>query len=58
MGKMKAVRNPVLFEEESPSIRRHAPSLGEHSAEILLGLGYNNDQIAQLESDGIVLLKK
>jgi crotonobetainyl-CoA:carnitine CoA-transferase CaiB-like acyl-CoA transferase len=58
MGKMKAVRNPVLFEEESPSIRKHAPSLGEHSAEILLGLGYNNDQIAQLESDGIVLLKK
>ena len=58
MGKMKAVRNPVLFEGESPSIRRHAPSLGEHSVEILQGLGYTKDQITQLESDGIVLLKK
>jgi crotonobetainyl-CoA:carnitine CoA-transferase CaiB-like acyl-CoA transferase len=58
MGKMKAVRNPVLFEDESPSIRRHAPLLGEHTEEILAHLGYSKDQIHELESSGIVLLKK
>jgi crotonobetainyl-CoA:carnitine CoA-transferase CaiB-like acyl-CoA transferase len=58
MGKMKAVRNPVLFEGESTSIKRHAPSLGEHSEEILLHLGFNLDQIRQFETAGVVLLKK
>jgi CoA:oxalate CoA-transferase len=58
MGKMKAVRNPVLFEDESPSIRRHAPLLGEHTEEILVHLGYSKDQIHELESSGIALLKK
>jgi formyl-CoA transferase len=58
MGKMKAVRNPVLFEDESPSIRRHAPLLGEHTEEILTHLGYSKDLINQLEASGIVLLKK
>jgi len=57
MGKMKTVRNPVLFSEESPSIRKHAPSLGEHSAEILEELGYKNEDITQLAASGIVLLK-
>lgn len=57
MGKMKTVRNPVLFSEESPSIRKHAPSLGEHSAEILEELGYKNEDITQLATLGIVLLK-
>ena len=58
MGKMKAVRNPVLFEDESPSIRRHAPLLGEHTEEILTHLGYSKDLINHLEASGIVLLKK
>jgi CoA:oxalate CoA-transferase len=58
MGKMKAVRNPVLFDQDSPSIRRPAPSLGEHSAEILQSLGYTQNQITDLAKDGIVLLKK
>ena len=56
MGKMKAVRNPVLFEEGSPTIRRHAPSLGEHSAQILAHLGYTPEQIRVFADQGIVLL--
>jgi crotonobetainyl-CoA:carnitine CoA-transferase CaiB-like acyl-CoA transferase len=58
MGKMKAVRNPVLFEEDSPNIRRHAPLLGEHTQEILLDLGYSQEQITEFDTSGIVLLKK
>ncbi len=56
MGKMKAVRNPVLFDDNSPSIRRHAPLLGEHSKEILLGLGKTEEEINQLAQKGVVLL--
>jgi crotonobetainyl-CoA:carnitine CoA-transferase CaiB-like acyl-CoA transferase len=58
MGKMKAVRNPVLFEDESPSIRRPAPLLGEHTEEILVHLGYSKNQINQFEASGVALLKK
>jgi crotonobetainyl-CoA:carnitine CoA-transferase CaiB-like acyl-CoA transferase len=58
MGKMKAVRNPVLLDEDSPTIRRHAPLLGEHSQEILESLGYTSAQIQELAQQGIVLLHK
>jgi len=56
MGKMRAVRNPVLFDHDGPSIRRPAPLLGEHSREILRDLGYTHAQIDSLASSGAVML--
>jgi len=56
MGATPTVRNPVLFDHDGPSIRRPAPLLGEHSAEILRDLGYNDVQIAALSRAGVVLL--
>lgn len=56
MGPTPTVRNPVLFDKDSPSIRRPAPLLGEHSAEILRELGYADAQIAEFAKAGIVLL--
>jgi crotonobetainyl-CoA:carnitine CoA-transferase CaiB-like acyl-CoA transferase len=35
-------------------IRRPAPLLGEHNAEVLAEAGYTADQIAELERDGII----
>lgn len=58
MGKVRTVRNPVLFDEGSPSIRRYAPLLGEHSAEILRELGRSDAQIEALAASGVVLLGK
>jgi len=58
MGKTPAVRNPVLFDANSPTIRRPAPLLGEHSAEILRGLGHSDAQIAAFAQAGIVMLAK
>ncbi len=58
MGKMQAVRNPVLFDRDSPAITRPAPLLGEHSAEILRELGYAQERIETLARAGIVMLAK
>ena len=56
MGSTPTVRNPVLFDHDGPSIRRPAPLLGEHSAEILRDLGYSDVQIADLSKAGVVFL--
>jgi crotonobetainyl-CoA:carnitine CoA-transferase CaiB-like acyl-CoA transferase len=58
MGKTKSVRNPVLFDRDSPSIRRPAPLLAEHSAEILRELGYDDARIAEMAAAGVVMLAK
>jgi crotonobetainyl-CoA:carnitine CoA-transferase CaiB-like acyl-CoA transferase len=58
MGKMPAVRNPVLFDADSPSIRLPAPLLGQHSAEILRELGHSDAQIADFAKAGVVMLAK
>jgi CoA:oxalate CoA-transferase len=56
MGKTRAVRNPVLFDQGGPSIRRPAPLIGEHSAEILRELGHSDTSIAELAKAGAVTL--
>ncbi len=56
MGPTPTVRNPVLFDQDSPGIRRPAPMLGEHSAEILRELGYSDVRIADFSRAGVVLV--
>jgi CoA:oxalate CoA-transferase len=58
MGKMRAVRNPVLFDHDGPSIRRPAPLLGEHSREILRELGRTDAKIDALAAAGAVMLAR
>jgi crotonobetainyl-CoA:carnitine CoA-transferase CaiB-like acyl-CoA transferase len=53
LGHMRAVRNPILLDHDGPAIERHAPSLGEHSEEILAQLGYSESAIGELVSAGI-----
>ena len=47
-GKVTAVRNPIQFEEAGPPTLNKAPKLGQHSAEILKDLGYNDEKIAEM----------
>jgi crotonobetainyl-CoA:carnitine CoA-transferase CaiB-like acyl-CoA transferase len=53
LGKMRAVRNPILLDHDSPAVDRHAPMLGEHSEEILRQLGYSDATIAQFIRAGV-----
>lgn len=53
---VKAVRNPVLMDRDGPSVKRLPPRIGEHSEEILGGLGYSSAQIEKLVAAGITRL--
>jgi crotonobetainyl-CoA:carnitine CoA-transferase CaiB-like acyl-CoA transferase len=47
-GKYRSVRRPVDFSAAPFRIRRHAPRLGEHTAEVLAQAGMSDSEIAQL----------
>lgn len=54
IGRMKIIGNPVKASAELARSRTPAPWLGQHSAEVLISLGYSAGQIASLFTDGVV----
>jgi crotonobetainyl-CoA:carnitine CoA-transferase CaiB-like acyl-CoA transferase len=54
IGRMKILGNPVKASAELARSRTPAPWLGQHSAEVLKGLGYSESQVAALFTGGIV----
>jgi crotonobetainyl-CoA:carnitine CoA-transferase CaiB-like acyl-CoA transferase len=54
IGRMKTLGNPVKTSVELARSRLPAPWLGQHSAEVMRSLGYSQQQIASLFTDGIV----
>jgi len=53
-GKVKMVGFPWDFSETPASWQREAPAFGQHSDEILSGLGYRKDEIASLKEEGVI----
>lgn len=51
-GRYRTVRNPVSFSAAPFRIRRHAPRLGEHTAEVLAEAGFSSREIDELVSTG------
>jgi crotonobetainyl-CoA:carnitine CoA-transferase CaiB-like acyl-CoA transferase len=54
IGRMKTLGNPVKASAELARSRLPAPWLGQHSAEVLKGLGYSDADIASLFTDSVV----
>lgn len=53
-GTYKAIGTPIYYSATPPTIRRSAPALGEHNAEILTALGYSEGEIAALRQKGVI----
>lgn len=53
-GKVKQVGLPIKLSETPGEIRNLAPVLGEHTEEVLTGLGYNKSSIDELRQEGVV----
>jgi crotonobetainyl-CoA:carnitine CoA-transferase CaiB-like acyl-CoA transferase len=53
-GRIRQTRPAARFSETPPELRRGAPRLGEHTAEVLGELGVLRDEIDTLRSRGIV----
>ncbi|WP_151447665.1 CaiB/BaiF CoA transferase family protein [Lacisediminimonas profundi] len=53
-GGTRLLATPIRMKHAPASIRRPAPALGEHTAEILGSIGYGSEQIAALLEQGVV----
>jgi len=53
-GAIKMVNTPVKYSEARPGIRTAPPVLGQHTDEVLCGLGLGEEEIAELKREGAV----
>ncbi len=53
-GRIKLVGIPYKFSETPLAIRRHPPTLGEHTEEVLRELGYSEAEVAALRAEGAI----
>jgi crotonobetainyl-CoA:carnitine CoA-transferase CaiB-like acyl-CoA transferase len=51
---MKLVNSFAKFSETPASIRGAAPEFGQHTEEVILELGYNWEDIANLKEQGVI----
>jgi crotonobetainyl-CoA:carnitine CoA-transferase CaiB-like acyl-CoA transferase len=53
-GNIPAIGFPVKYSSTPGHVYRPAPVLGQHTLNVLESLGYNAEQLQQLEADGVV----
>ena len=54
LGQVKQTGVPIKFSRTHGSVDRHPPLLGEHTREILLQLGYSEDETNRLGEDDVI----
>ena len=53
-GSVPQIRSPMRFAEAALAFDRAPPLLGQHTHEVLAGLGFDQDRIAALARDGVI----
>lgn len=53
-GKINMINTPVKYSEAEPGIRSVPPTLGEHTEEVLQGLGLSEREVEELRKEGAV----
>jgi len=51
---VRQLGSPFHLSDTPPTFRNFAPLLGEHTADVLQGIGYSDADVAKLEDDGVV----
>lgn len=58
LGIMSMAGLPIKFSDTPGSIRRHPPSLGQHTQEVLQEIGYDDGRIRALSDQGVIGLNQ
>ena len=58
LGRVKTLGSPIKLAATPTAVRRGAPVLGQHTAEILRGLRYDDEEIAKLAAKGAIIVAK
>jgi crotonobetainyl-CoA:carnitine CoA-transferase CaiB-like acyl-CoA transferase len=53
-GKIKVLNNPIKLSKTPAGIKSRAPDLGEHTEEIMKGLGYSEAEVAKMKETGVI----
>ena len=54
IGPMKTLGVPVKLSETPGAVTRAAPTLGQHTVQVLIEIGYSLEEIEALRADGVV----
>jgi formyl-CoA transferase len=54
LGRVPHIRTPIRMSAAGVAVRRTAPRLGQHTDEILAGLGYPPAQVAELRRERVI----
>jgi len=54
-GEIETIGLPVKFSQTPGGVRRHAPTLGMHTREVLAELGYDAGEITRLMTAGAAI---
>jgi crotonobetainyl-CoA:carnitine CoA-transferase CaiB-like acyl-CoA transferase len=55
IGRLRLIGVPVNFEKTPGSIRRAAPTLGQHTEEVLLELGFDHERIENFRLEKVII---
>ncbi|PSQ59375.1 MAG: formyl-CoA transferase, partial [Halobacteriales archaeon SW_9_67_25] len=53
-GDVEMPGSPMNFAGADTALDRHPPTLGEHTAEVLVELGYSEPELESLREDGVL----